>query len=384
MAVRRIELGHFSVPFRRPFAHASSIRASAENVIVCAVSKSGVHGYGEGCPRPYVTRENVETARTFIAWAAPRISAVTDLASLRSWITVHKQEIDSNPAAFAAIELALLDMMAQELGLTFEAVLGFPPMSRAHRYSAVIGDSAPLACWVTWLRYSLFGLRDFKIKLSGDLDRDRAKLVPLRLPMGQRLRFDANNLWRDPATCITFLEQLGVAAFAIEEPVAAHDLSGMRDIASATGLAIILDESFVTPDMLAALPNDVRWIVNIRLSKLGGVLRALEAIDRVRVAGLEIVIGAHVGETSLLTRAALLLADAAASALVAQEGAFGTYLLERDLTEPSLRFGFGGRLPASRLPASGSPGLGLAVNRDLLTIWAGAEGADPDSRGSSE
>ncbi|MEE9280638.1 MAG: hypothetical protein V3V67_10730, partial [Myxococcota bacterium] len=68
---------------------------------------------------------------------------------------------------------------------------------------------------------------------------------------------------------------------------------------------------------------------------------------------IPVIVGAQVGETSLLTRAALSVAQAARGILVAQEGAFGTLLLERDVCDPPLMFGPGGVLPAPALPAAG-------------------------------
>ena len=67
----------------------------------------------------------------------------------------------------------------------------------------------------------------------------------------------------------------------------------------------------------------------------------------------------HVSETSLLTRAALTVAQAAGPALVAQEGAFGTRLLERDLCDPPLMFGTGGVLDVARYPFLREPGIGF-------------------------
>ncbi|MFZ1761994.1 MAG: hypothetical protein WAT99_03795, partial [Nitrospira sp.] len=71
-----------------------------------------------------------------------------------------------------------------------------------------------------------------------------------------------------------------------------------------------------------------------------------------------IVVGAQVGETSILTRAALTVADRYRDILLAQEGAFGTHLLEYDLCDPPLMFGRGGRLAMDRY--STRPGLGLS------------------------
>ena len=76
---------------------------------------------------------------------------------------------------------------------------------------------------------------------------------------------------------------------------------------------------------------------------------------------LGIIIGAHVGETSVLTRASLTLARAAGTALVAQEGAFGTHLLTRDVADPPLMFGAGGVIDVAQLGLAQRPGLGLNI-----------------------
>ncbi|MGE0255869.1 MAG: enolase C-terminal domain-like protein [Alphaproteobacteria bacterium] len=366
MALASIAVGRFPVPFRRPFTHAAATRDTADNIIVVATSDSGVVGFGEGCPRDYVTGESAATSRAFISSIASDLpEAARDLDALRHLVDARSSDIDRNPAAFCAVELALLDMIAHERGIGVEALLGQPPVHHLHRYTAVIGDTSPTASWWLWLRYRLLGLRDFKVKLSVDPARDRARLAPHGL-LGGRLRLDANNLWRNVDDAVAHLRALHTPAFAIEEPLAPHDIAGCQLVASTAGIAIILDESFVSPATLAALPHGPRWIANVRVSKLGGVLRSLAAIDAARRHGIEIIVGAHVGETGLLTRAALPVARAAGPALVAQEGAFGTYLLRNDLASPSPRFGRGGWLPRRRLPGAGATGWGLTIDQTQL------------------
>ena len=74
-----------------------------------------------------------------------------------------------------------------------------------------------------------------------------------------------------------------------------------------------------------------------------------------------VIVGAHVGETSLLTRAGMTVSNGARDLLVAQEGAFGTHLLARDVVEPPLMFGPGGVLDVDGLGIGRAPGLGLTV-----------------------
>ena len=94
---------------------------------------------------------------------------------------------------------------------------------------------------------------------------------------------------------------------------------------------------------------------------MGGLLRSLDFLGQARRQGVRVIVGAHVGETSLLTRAALTVASAAGKALVAQEGAFGTHLLEHDVVEPPLMFGAGGILDAGAAAIGTAPGWGLAI-----------------------
>jgi len=56
------------------------------------------------------------------------------------------------------------------------------------------------------------------------------------------------------------------------------------------------------------------------------------------------ILGAQVGETSVLKRAALSIAEMLGKHSVAQEGAYGTYLLSGDMTRSTLIFGRQGLL----------------------------------------
>ena len=62
MSLRSIELFHVSVPLRKAIRHASHVRSTSDNLVVCATLRSGQVGYGEGVPRSYVTGETIESA----------------------------------------------------------------------------------------------------------------------------------------------------------------------------------------------------------------------------------------------------------------------------------------------------------------------------------
>jgi len=350
------------IPFRQRFSHASASRNATSSLWVEALDGDGLMGVGEACPRPYVTGETLDSARDFFhAMRNIVMDEIHDAATLRAWVDEHAEQIDRHPAAWCAIELALIDLFSRQAGQTAEAWLGLPVTSGAFQYSAVLGDADLQTFSATFARYREAGLVDFKLKLSGDLARDSAKLAVLAGAGSAvaRLRLDANNLWRDADDAIAWLAELRAPAFAIEEPLQPDQLASLPRIASALNLSIILDESLTRLSQLnhlAQLDASTRWIANLRVSKLGGLLRTLALIDAMRGRGLELIIGAQVGETSLLTRVALVAARAAGEHLIAQEGAFGTLLLQDDACTKPLMFGDSGTV---RYEPDG-PGWGLS------------------------
>ena len=74
MRIQRIEVFSFPVPFRVVFRHASASRARAENLIVAAHADTGEVGYGEGCPREYVTGETAAGGAAFIRRHADEVA----------------------------------------------------------------------------------------------------------------------------------------------------------------------------------------------------------------------------------------------------------------------------------------------------------------------
>ena len=105
MRIERFGVFTFPMPFKTVIRHASASRRRVSNLIVAAYGRDGQTGYGEGCPREYVTGETMLSGSRFIAQHAESLVAeVTDAQSLRAWIEAHQGAIDANPAAFCAIE----------------------------------------------------------------------------------------------------------------------------------------------------------------------------------------------------------------------------------------------------------------------------------------
>ena len=361
----QLELYRLDIPFTTAFRHHSAVRTATQSVWVKAQSGECI-GMGEGCPREYVTGESIASAQTFFhTYCETLCQTVGSIDALVTWVDDHRTVIDANPAGWCAIELAMLEFFAKREGVTVEQLVAAVPATGTFRYSAVVGDSKLDVFQETVARYFAMGFTDFKLKLSGDPAQDRAKVDTLRDLFDVeklRVRVDANNLWNDAESAVRHLNDLQFSFVGVEEPLSANALDGMRMVAAQTGVPIILDESLLRADQIPALAADPDcWIINIRVSKMGGLLRSLAVLGAAHAAGISIIVGAQVGETSVLTRAGLVVAREAAGGLFAQEGAFGTHLLQTDVAHPPLMFGPAGVLDADASGLSGRVGWGLTL-----------------------
>lgn len=359
----KISTQSLSIPLRSSFKHNTAERNVTDTVLLIA-ERAGLKGYGESCPRSYVTGESVKSAIEWIDSKSAELATLGNYEALKNWQTTHKTEIDKNTAAYCAVELALLDLFSKEKGVSVEKLLGIPEVTGPFQYTAVVSDERGEKLTKTLGLYIQMGFTDFKFKLSGDHAQDLEKFATLDLIAGDkkdklRLRIDANNIWPGKTDeAISYIRALERKFFGIEEPLGAHDWEGLSKLSVALDTAIILDESLLTPeDMKKATTLPGKWMPNIRISKVGGIVRALEIAKIATDAKCPIIVGAQVGETSILSRAALSVVQAYKDNVVAQEGAYGSLLLEKDVAEPEIRFGMAGIL---KWQSQGS-GLGLNI-----------------------
>jgi len=360
--MRALELRFVSlpIPFRVRFGHASAVREQAENIIVAVRDAHGRLGLGEGCPRSYVTGETLASATGFIEKHRADFLSLASLDDLQHWMAPRVSDIDLNPSAFCAVELALLDLFARQAELPIESFLDLPPRSDATA-SAVYGTGKAWKFYAQAVLFRLNGMRSSKLKVSGDAKKDLRRAA--FLARAGKVRLDANNLWKDVDIAAEALKPLSQLVWAVEEPLAARNWAGLRDLNARTGLAIIADESLVTRDDLAAMPAGEAFIPNFRVSKLGGLIRSAGLLRRALAERRKIIVGAQVGETSILARAGLALVAATGTNLVGYEGGYGPVLLAYDVVTPRVRIGRRGKVGTE--DNSRCPGLGLSPELSL-------------------
>jgi muconate cycloisomerase len=341
------------IPFVEAFRHTAAERTASDSVVVRVVTDEGVEGFGEGVPRAYVTGESVESLAEHLAgtlWPAvagrdlPALRSERDLSLVDAMIPeVAIPGVLAPHASRAALELALVDAVLRAQGTAVGEIL--PPRRPRVRYGAVIsagslGDVGRLARQIR-----LIGITDVKVKVgTGDAADDVARVRAARTALGPDavLRVDANGGWR-PAEALRRLDAFAPFRIAAaEQPLPRMPLTDWARLRARTPIPLVADESVVTQaDLEAVIAAGAADCVNVRVSKCGGLARALATARRAMAAGLRVQIGSQVGETAILAAAGRHLA-ATLPDVAFVEGSYGSLLLSEDVSADAVRFGHGG------------------------------------------
>ena len=374
--IEMLTIYQLGIPFHQAFKHALHSREESDAVIIKVTDSDGRVGFGESLPRSYVTGETTESMIARVReHLAPRILRESFAPG---WETVEYLESvlpdwtpsdDKNKsvlawnAAFCAVELALLDWTLRRDCCSLADFL--PPVRYEVVYSGVISADAPADAAALAKRMARLGMRQIKVKVG--TDDDVARLEAVRKAVGDEveLRADANGAWTADEAVAQLRRLAAFKLQAIEQPVRADDLVGMKQVRDQSGVPIMADESLVTIDQARRLIElGACDFFNIRLSKNGGVTGSLAIAKLAHDAGVNVQVGAQVGETGILSAAGRTFA-AHLPALSFAEGSFGTWLLAEDVTFENVAFGLGGR--ASLLKTRG---LSVTVKEEALERFA--------------
>ncbi|HVE79512.1 MAG TPA: dipeptide epimerase [Gemmatimonadaceae bacterium] len=329
-----------TVRTRHPFVIARGGTSEHRTVCVRLTDADGAEGWGEAAPSRYYG-ETPETVAAALARLAPVLEAA-DPWSLEAVEAELAKAIGRNAAARTAVSAALHDLAAKRLGVPLYRLWGLDP-ARAPGSSFTIAI-APSA---DELRRRVLEAREYpvlKIKLGTDRDAEIVRAVREAAP-DKVLRVDANAAWspKQALAMIDLLAEHGVEL--VEQPVAAHDVEGLRFVRERSRLPVIADESCLVASDIPRLAGAVDGI-NIKLAKCGGLREALRMIATARAHGLLVMCGCMI-ETGLGITAAAHLAP-----LLDYADLDGAALLERDPYE-------GATIGGGRLRIPERPGLGV-------------------------
>ena len=355
----------YRLDFRMNVSHSLASRSSTVNVCVVIESSCGLKGYGDCVPRSYVTGETPKSVIKSLHNLLPVFTKETFSSPeqiLNSLVTIRSSETGmENPAAVCALELAVLDLAGKHWNVPFSELLGFTVTDKPLYYSLVVPLMQGEALEHFLEHAAQFNFKYAKIKVDACNPAERIRRIKKLLGDGVEIRVDANCSWSRSEAAGFMREMAELGVVSVEQPLPANDLEGTARLRAAGMPLIILDEAVWTgTDVDRIADIGACDVINVRVSKCGGILGALQVVRAAQNCGLEIQLGAHVGESCILSAAGAHLA-ACIPGFRWLEGCFGTHLLESDLCEETFRFGYEGRFD----PPVG-PGLGVTVSESKL------------------
>jgi L-Ala-D/L-Glu epimerase / N-acetyl-D-glutamate racemase len=369
MVIDIIRIYSVKLPFSLYFSHALRNRSSVNNVIVEVIGEQGeIKGYGEGAPRSFVTGETQKS----VVQTIPRLIRqhhfpwrINDIGELWNFIDSLGDDKTQN-AAVCALETGLLDAFGKYRGM--HVIDSFPDDFMTNKI--YYGIAFPLSGRKTLLglcrQAQKMKIRKLKLKVGKDLVQNREMLEAVHTVFGEdyNLKIDVNGVWNRELALKheSLLMEYDVKVVEQPMPPDAPDLADFALRMKRAGVTLMADESACSlDDVKKIVKNGDYQMINVRLSKCGGMRNSLKIIDYLRRHGISFQIGCHLGESGILSAAGRVLCLLCNDA-VYYDGSYDKYLLEKNVTVENLSFGPGGKAG----PMNG-PGLGVKVSSQNLS-----------------
>lgn len=295
------------VPLHTPFAISSETTTITDNLWVRLLLDDGTEGWGEAAPSPTLMGETARTAEAALNEAKSLL--LGNPAQWRLCVQTLHQNLGAQKSACAAIEVALLDALAKRKGIPLwhwfggardeletDVTVPIMPVDEAKNFAA---------------EFAAKGFRKLKLKLSGDLETDEARIIAVyEAAPNSSLQLDANQAYSPTKAfqLLKRLEKFGIIPTLFEQPVPKMDWDGMKWLIQRSPVPICADETVITAgDALRVVKENAAHAINIKLMK-SGIAESLKIAAIAQTANLRLMIGAMVESELGLTSAANLAA----------------------------------------------------------------------------
>ncbi|MFB6170911.1 MAG: dipeptide epimerase [Haloarculaceae archaeon] len=314
----------------RPFGISRGTTGTTENVVV-TLERDGAVGRGAAAPSTYYG----ETADTVASVLPDLLAAVEACDDPHAVQQVHERMdrvVADNPAAKAAVDVALFDLRCRLLDVPLFRHLGLDP-DRAVPSTFTVSLADPPEMRRRAAAGVEAGYDRLKVKLGGD-DDERALAAVREAAPDAAIRVDANAGW-EPHQAVRLCETCADHGVEfVEQPVPPG--ADERLVRERSPVPVVADESCPTAADVPAVADRADG-VNVKLMKCGGVQPALEQIHAARAHGLSVMLGCML-ETNLTIAAAAHLtplvdyADLDGSLLLADDPYAGVPMPACDLS----------------------------------------------------
>ncbi|MCX7637295.1 MAG: dipeptide epimerase [Cyclobacteriaceae bacterium] len=355
MKIQSIRTWHADLGNTRPYTIAFKTVDEVRNAFVEIKLANGITGIGSGNPSEYVVGENLN--QTIEALNENNLDFLIgrDIREIHQLTWEVWKKFPKNPAARAALDIALYDTFTQYLGVSLVKYLGQKITSLPT--SITIGIKSVEETLAEAGEYRGKGFTVLKVKLGKNLEEDIERLVKLREKYGNyfTIRIDANQGYNTAQTISFYQRTRHLNIELIEQPLPAKAVDEMKQLPEEVKNVLAADESLITPaDALNLIkPPRASGIFNIKLMKCGGISQALKIADIALHENIDLFWGCN-DESAVSITAALHAAFACANTkYIDLDGSL-------DLARDVVNGGF--MLKNGVMYCSDSPGLGLKIN----------------------
>jgi len=314
MKITAIHVRKEDLDLTRPYTIAYKTVTTVSNCVVEIETDTGNTGFGSANPSKYVV--GVDVGGTVAALSEENTEWLIgkDVREMQQLVYEVQQQFAGQAGACAALDIALHDLFAQQLGVPLVKFLG--QKHRSLPTSITIGIKSTEETLEEADEYLGRGFKILKVKLGQSKEEDVERLKKLRERVGKEviIRVDANQGYT-----MLQLEDFYYATFGpnpelIEQPLPADAINDYRKLPAEVKKLIALDETLVTPADAYQLTNAPRaaGIFNIKLMKCGGIGHAREIANIAKNAGVDLMWGCN-DESRISIAAALHIALASSN-----------------------------------------------------------------------
>lgn len=328
-----------------------------DTTVVEVETDAGIAGYGECCPlgSAYLPAY-AAGVRSGLAEIAPQLIGLDprDLGVLNRRMDA---ALRGHPYIKSAVDVACWDILGQAAGMPVYRLLGGAAQDAVKLYRA-ISQEDPDAMAGKIAGYRSEGYTKFQLKVGGDPDADiaRIRVCAREMRPGDILVADANTGWtmHEAARVVQAVRDIDVY---IEQPCPTYEecLVTRRR----TALPFVLDEVITGVDALTrGLADGAMDVINLKISKVGGLTKARLMRDLCVAAGIPMTIEDTWGG-DIVTATIAHLAQSTPEEFCFSATDFNSYGTV-DIADGAPRRVDG------RMTASTAPGLGVAPRMDVL------------------
>jgi L-alanine-DL-glutamate epimerase-like enolase superfamily enzyme len=328
-----------------------------DSTVVRVETDSGITGHGEVCPLgPFYLPAYAAGVRAGLAELGPHLLG-EDPLQLAKLNRRMDAALKGHPYVKSGLDMACWDILGQATGQPVCTLLGGRYGDDFGLYRA-ISQEAPEAMAERVAGYRAEGYRRFQLKVGGDpsIDVDRIRACAAVLRPGDRLIADANTGWlmHDALRVVRAVRDVDVY---IEQPCLTYE--ECLTVRRHTDHPFVLDEVIDSLDVLLRGHADRAMdVVNIKISKLGGLTKARQARDLCASLGVAMTLEDSWGG-DIVTAAIAHLAHSTPPELLFTTTDFNSYVTV------SLADGAPRRVNG-RMAAPTAPGLGVTPRPDVL------------------